>query len=245
MDMILLDWTRMGRNYCLAGAVLDHSGVRIVRPLSARHRNAPVRNVGWSAWQLDGRSRWEIFELLGPEPAAAEPPHLEDLWVRALRPCRRLATVEQRRQVLAATGRRDGEPAFGAPLHTTRAGAFLHAGEGTRSLITLVLSRASIAFAASTRSGMTEPDYRAALTLPQLGERHLPVKDHHLLQMAEQQGSNREERIARLNARLRDMGESIAVRLGLSRPFQWGDAEKPAVCWLMADGFFSASDPQP
>src|SRR5438128_9272970 len=105
--MILLDWTRMGKTYCLAGAVAEGGGMRIVRPLFARFRDALVRNVGWSPWLLDGHKRWEIFELVGPQPADAEPPHLEDVWVRALKPTGRLATAGQRRSILAATNSND------------------------------------------------------------------------------------------------------------------------------------------
>ena len=65
MDMILLDWTRMGRSYCLAGAVLEKGDWRIVRPLPMKHRAAPVRNIGWSPFLFDGHARWEIFELIG------------------------------------------------------------------------------------------------------------------------------------------------------------------------------------
>src|SRR5262249_20124440 len=116
MDLILVDWTRMGRLYCLAGAVLDAKPVRIVRPLQVKHREAPVRNVGWSPYLLDGHARWDIFELIGPVSADPEPPHLEDVWVRALRPRRRSATPEQRRDVLKATSVPPSEPVFGASL---------------------------------------------------------------------------------------------------------------------------------
>src|SRR4051812_1127485 len=84
VDVVLLDWTRMGANYCLAGAIWQGEQWRIVRPLLARHREAPVRNVGWSAYLMDTHCRWEIFELVGPAPAAPEPPHLEDVWVTGL-----------------------------------------------------------------------------------------------------------------------------------------------------------------
>lgn len=46
MDMILCDWTRMGRSYCLAGAVASGSGWTMVRPILHKHAQAPVRNVG-------------------------------------------------------------------------------------------------------------------------------------------------------------------------------------------------------
>jgi hypothetical protein len=40
------------------------------------------------------------------------------------------------------------------------------------------------------------------------------------------------------------MGDQVAVRLGLSRAFNSRSGE-PGVCWLMADGFFSLTEPQP
>ena len=42
---------------------------------------------------------------------------------------------------------------------------------------------------------------------------------------------------------VQQMGDPVAVRLGLSRAFQGGAGN--AACWLMADGFFSLKDPQP
>lgn len=99
--MVLLDWTRMGRSYCLAGVVAEQGGYRVVRPLLARYRGAPVHNVGWSAFLLDGHSRWEIFELIGPTAATIEPPHTEDLWVKAIQSRRQLASPEQRPSPMA------------------------------------------------------------------------------------------------------------------------------------------------
>ena len=55
--MILLDWTRMASSYCLAGAVLQDKQWRIVRPLPTKFRGAMVRNVGWSAYLMDGHAR--------------------------------------------------------------------------------------------------------------------------------------------------------------------------------------------
>src|SRR6267378_2144519 len=50
MEMVLLDWTRMGRSFCVAGALFQDTHYRLVRPLLAKNRQAPVRNVGWSAY---------------------------------------------------------------------------------------------------------------------------------------------------------------------------------------------------
>src|SRR5690349_7506116 len=101
--MIVLDWTRMGKSYCLAGVVEQNGQLRVVRPLPARQRDAPVRNVGWSPFLMDGHSRWEVFELVGIEPAEPLPPHREDVWVRDLRPRRTLANPALRRVILQAT----------------------------------------------------------------------------------------------------------------------------------------------
>jgi hypothetical protein len=139
MEMILLDWTRMAKSYCLAGAVIEQGQVRIVRPLGTKNRDAPVRNVGWSAFLLDGHCRWEVFELIGLTCAAPEPPHLEDLWVRALKARRQLAPPELRRTILNATLAPPDEPLFGAPLMTNRTAAYLPPNIGRRSLISVIV----------------------------------------------------------------------------------------------------------
>src|SRR5437016_1106340 len=117
--MVLLDWTRMGRTYCLAGAIMQDEQWRIVRPLLSSFRNAPVRNVGWSPYLMDGHARWEIMELIAPHRACPEPPHLEDVWVRALKPRGSSASLEQRRAILEATTALPSEPIFGASLTST------------------------------------------------------------------------------------------------------------------------------
>lgn len=245
MDMVLLDWTRMGRQYCLAGAVVGSEPVRIVRPLLAKHRDAPVRNHGWSAYLMDGHVRWEAFELVGAEPADPRPPHVEDLWVRALRPRGRSASLEQRRAILAATTVETGKPVFGDSLRLTRSTAHLARGKGERSLATVVVPARDVRFSASLREGAAEPDVRAALGIPQLGGRLLPVKDHHLLLHAASQATNLTALVRHLGEAVQAMGEQLAVRLGLSRPF--ANEREPAgeVCWLMINGMFSLADPQP
>jgi hypothetical protein len=113
MSFVLLDWTRMGKGYCLAGAVFDGTEARVIRPLSIHHQRAaggpgvislirsffvrsrPAegdRTVAWPAFLMAGRSRWEVFDLVLSRPATPRAPHLEDTWVRGLRPCKRLAT---------------------------------------------------------------------------------------------------------------------------------------------------------
>jgi hypothetical protein len=244
MDMVLLDWTRMGKHYCLAGAVLDGDRIVIVRPLLAKFRDAPARNVGWSAYLMDGCARWEQFELIGAEPADPQPPHVEDLWVRSLRPRGRSATPEQRRAILAATTVTPGQPVFGESLTVTHSSARLDAGAGSRSLATIAASAAGIRFSASLREGADGPDVRAALGVPPLGARLLPVKDHHLLLRAQSAATNLTALVRKLEEIVHGMGDPIAVRLGLSRPFQHDPERGPEACWLMIDGFFSFTDPE-
>lgn len=57
MDMVLLDWTRMGKTYCLAGVVQHDGQLRVVRPLPITRRAEAVRNIGWSPFLMDGHSR--------------------------------------------------------------------------------------------------------------------------------------------------------------------------------------------
>src|SRR5437016_2513042 len=176
--MILLDWTRMGKTYCLDGVTVQDGRQRVVRPLLSRHREEGVRVGGWSAYLLDGHGRWEEFELVGAQPAAPDPPHLEDVWVRALRPRRRTAPAEQRRAVLAATQAGPGEPLFGAPLLTTRSAGYLAPATGQRSLATLVVPAGQLVFGGAGRAGAPEPDLHVKLPIPEIGERVLRVKDH-------------------------------------------------------------------
>ena len=82
--------------------------------------------------------------------------------------------------------------------------------------------------------------------MPDVGDMVLAVKDHHLLQRTHQPGNNVNAQIAALTATIHSMGEQVAVRLGLSRSFHADDrGGVPPGCWLMADGFFSLTDPQP
>jgi hypothetical protein len=244
MDMILLDWTRMAPCYCVAGAVLEQGRWRIIRPLLCKRGHFPPRGAGWSPFYLDGYQRWECFELLGPIPADPEPPHMEDCWVRSLKPRHQAAPPDLRRAILDATIVPLGEPLFGAPLSTTRTAAYLLPGMGCRSLATVVIPSAEIRFGAGWRQGGLEPDVRVTLPLPGVGPRTLPVKDHHLLRQVEARSRDLNQRVQELTRLVRCMGDRVAVRLGLSRPFQ-ASAGGPASCWLMADGFFSPVDPQP
>src|SRR5262249_37933616 len=154
--------------YCLAGAVMADNGINIVRPLLAKHRDAAVSNIGWSAYLMDGHARWELFELVGPEPAVLKPPHVEDVWVRSLRPRGRSAPPEQRRTLLRATTATSGQSVFGVPLTFTRSSACLSCGAGARSLATLIVPSAGIHFSASLREGAEAPDVRAALSVQPL-----------------------------------------------------------------------------
>src|SRR5262249_15636274 len=119
----------------------------------------------------------------------------------------------------------------------------LRSGTGQRSLVTVAVPGRGIAFTGSQRGG-AEPDIRVTLSFPGLGVRSLPGKDHHLLARAGAAAPTLEGRLQAMTQQVRQMGEQVAVRLGLSRSFQ-PDVRGPGLCWLMADGFFSFSDPQP
>lgn len=244
MDMVLLDWTRMGKMYCLAGVVQQNGQLRIVRPLPAENRAAPVRNAGWSPYLMDGHSRWEIFELIDPKPAEASPPHLEDLWVRGMKSRRSMANPALRRAILHATRTPPGEPWFGTALTMTRSCAYVAPRTGQRSLVSIVVPNGAIRFSVSWREGTPEPDTRVSLAVPELEGRSLPVKDHFLLQRAELASSAAEGRMRALSLAVNQMGAEVAVRLGLSRSFQATPGRAESVCWLMADGLFSLNDPQ-
>jgi hypothetical protein len=245
VDLVLLDWTRMGKTYCLAGVIVQDGQPRVVRPLPSRNRDSPVRNVGWSPYLLDGHSRWQLFELVAPEPAFAQPPHLEDVWVRLLRPRNELASPARRRTILQETTAPADKPLFGEELNRTRTAAYLMPGKGNRSLATVVVPAEKVTFGAVWREGTAEPDYRVTLDLPGLAQRTMAVKDHFLLRRAELASSNLNGQLRELARAVRQMGDQVAVRIGLSRAFQASPGRGEGFCWLMADGFFSLTDPQP
>jgi hypothetical protein len=244
VDLILLDWTRMGHIYCLAGAVVESGQYRIVRPLPDRGRKA-LPNQGWSPYLLDGRhSRWEVFELVRPVPAHATPPHVEDWWVKDLKSRHRFASRDERRAILQATLAAPGQPIFGAALERGHAGTYLEPGRGERSLTSVVVHSAEVHFTTRWRDGCDQPDYCVRLPVPDLDERILPVTDHFLLCRAERcYTSDIDARARFLDDAVRLMGHQVLVRLGLSRSFP-AAAGQPGRCWLMADGFFSLDDPQ-
>jgi hypothetical protein len=156
--MILLDWTRMGKLYCLAGVVQHNGQLRVVRPLPIAQRTATVRNVGWSPYLMDGHSRWEIFELLDPKPAEPSPPHLEDVWVRGMQSRRSFADRALRRAILQATQVQSGELWFGAALTTTRSSAYIVPRTGQRSLVSLIVPARAIRFSDEKRKwALTSP----------------------------------------------------------------------------------------
>ena len=245
MEMVLCDWTRMGHAYCFAGAV-EMGAWMTVRPI-LHNRAAPVRNVGWSPFLFDGHCRWEVFELIGVHSPKHEPPHAEDVWIRELRPTGRMAAPAERRAILEAGLRPKDVPLFGHLFADSRGAAYLDAGKGDRSLVTLVVDRKSLTFSGALRQGRAGPDYRVVLDVPGLGPRSVAVVDHFLLQAAELAGESIDARMREIERLVGQMGERIAVRLGLTRPFAPADGDQPAarVCWLMADGFFSFDDPQP
>ncbi|HEV3118753.1 MAG TPA: hypothetical protein VGY58_17010, partial [Gemmataceae bacterium] len=180
----------------------------------------------------------------GPQPAEPQPPHLEDVWVRSLRPRGCLAAPQQRQAILEATLVPAEQPLFGAPLTVTYAAASLQTGAGERSLATVLVPRREIKFTAVTRAGAAEPDFRVVLPVQGAGARSLPVKDHHLIRRIESASTSLDGQLHVLTEILRNMGDPVAVRLGLSRAFVSGQSG-PTACWLMADGFFSFTDPQP
>jgi hypothetical protein len=245
MDMVLLDWTRMGSVFCLAGIVCERNHLRVVRPLPLYGRDALVRNVGWPADFLHGRCRWEVFELVGPASPEPQPPHLEDVWVQTLRPRQRMAPPDLRRSILQATHAPEDRPLFGAPVTETRSSAFLPPGTGCRSLVSITVPAGQIAFTVAQRDGSAEPDYRVTLPVRGREGRILSVKDHFLLQRVELASPALEGRRRALDLAVRLMGPQVVVRVGLSRPFQATPGRAPCACWLMADGFFSPTDPQP
>jgi hypothetical protein len=245
VDLIVLDWTRMGKVYCLAGVVEQDGQYRVVRPLHVRRHSEDNRMAGWSPYLFDGHTRWQTFRMIDPEPAPPEPPHLEDVWVRELRPTKCLLDRERRRAILRATLTPAGQKAFGVPLSTTRSTVYLPPGQGTRSLASIVVGADQMRFHGYHREGALEPDYRVSLSLPGLDGRYLPVKDHFLLQRAETAAPHIDGRVQALQRFVRDMGEQVVVRIGVTRPFQATPTRGPGMCWLMADGFFSLDDPQP
>lgn len=243
MDLILIDWTRMGKGYCLAGAVFQAGACRIVRPLLYRPGPVTTRTLAWSPFLMDGHSRWEVFEMAHPRPAEHPlAPHREDVWVSRLTPRRLTAGPEQRRAILQATLVPPGLPLFGAKLQGTASGAYLDPGQGERSLVSAEVT-SEVRFTAYWREGAAQPDFRARLPLPELGACILPVKDHFLLCQAERHSDDTDERIRYLNAAVARMGPRLVVRLGLSRAYAAAEGQ-PGRCWLMANGFFSADDPQ-
>jgi hypothetical protein len=245
MDMILLDWTRMGKTYCLAGVVCQNGEFRIVRPMPKSNLALPVRNIGWSHYQMDGRQRWQVFELVRPEAAPPLAPHLEDVWVRELRTQGRFADLETRRAILQQTTVEPGEPLFGAPFVLPEGKAFVPPGHGARSLVTVVVPRDCIAFSVYMRPDKSEPLYRVRLDVDGLREYVLPLKDHCLLGRVQQMAVKLDVQRDVLAHLVGEMGQQVAVRVGLSRAYSAIGKEEDAVCWLMADGFFSLANPQP
>jgi hypothetical protein len=102
-----------------------------------------------------------------------------------------------------------------------------------------------ISFSFCRREGSPDSDIRAMLPVPPMGERIVIVKDHHLLKRVEETTHEAAGQITFINRTLQQMGSQVAVRLGLSRAFQGDARQGAAMCWLMADGFFSLHDPQP
>ena len=117
--------------------------------------------------------------------------------------------------------------------------------EGVRSLTSVAVRQQQIELFVQRRNYKPDVDFRVRLHVPELEGLVIPFKDHFLLNRAEQAATTDAERLASLKTALAETGEPLIVRLGVSRPYaQQGSSSLP-VCWLMADGFFSANDPQP
>jgi hypothetical protein len=201
---------------------------------------------GWPAQLMNGRSRWEIFEMVQPVPEHALAPHLEDVWVRSLRPCNSRAAPEVRCAILQAGLAPDNTPIFGVELMWMRSGAqYLSPGTGNRSLATVMVRSAELQFTVDECQGAGESrlQYHVRLNLPRQQSAILAVTDHFLLCQAEQHSPDLDTRRQFLDAAVRAMGERIYVRLGLSRAISF-TPDQPGHCWLMADGFFSPDNPQ-
>ena len=245
MEMILLDWTRMGKSYCLAGVILQENGqLKTVRPLRASHSQLEIRNVGWPLETMEGKSRWDVFELVNPKATLLEAPHLEDLWVDGLKPRGKLNDLARRKAILEGTLRASSQPWFGVPLATTRSAAYLTPGTGSRSLTSVLVSSQQITFFGSWCRGKEKPDFRVTLGIPGLQHLSLPVKDHSLLRRAETSSDHIVEQLQEMTRAVQQMGEWVLARLGLSRGFASHPSRLGSVCWLMADGFFSFQNPQ-
>src|SRR5262245_4470492 len=193
MEMILLDWTRMGKTFCIAGLIPDGSGLRAVRPMpsgtyaggvsanlhgpastsrvsaSASSPTIPPRNLGWFGAQLGAFHRWDVVSLIGESPAEIERPHTEDVWVNKLRSTGRTVPSEQRSAILRSTVVQGYRPHFGIPLLNTRTSAYLKPGIGERSLVTIVAPAHELFFEASKREGAADVDVRVRLKVPGVG----------------------------------------------------------------------------
>lgn len=170
----------MGKCFCLAGVVVDGQRLYVVRPLPVGQRGWESLKLGWESCLLAGYERWQVFELFEPERADATAPHTEDAWVRELRPTSRFAPVEMRRAILAATAQ-NNDPLFGTTLHASRATAFANPGTGKYSLTTIAVPAQDISFRGQRREFSDEVRMRVSLPVRDLGQRTLPVTDHHLL----------------------------------------------------------------
>jgi hypothetical protein len=246
MELVLVDWTQMGDFYCLAGAISQRGSICFVRPLPIRTRKSSSTFNGWPAPRIDGHMRWEVFDMIDPSPEQALPPHLEDAWVRDLRPCRKSVTAEWRRAILEAGVAQPDTPIFGVELKQLPSGScYLDPNTGNRSLATVMLPSAELQFTAHQCDGADASNnrYHVRLNLPGHSAAILAVKDYLLLRQAREYSTNLDSQVSFLNEAVRQMGARICVRLGLARPVSLATGQ-PGRCWLMADGFFSPDDPQ-
>ncbi len=198
MEIVLVDWTQMGEYYCLAGAIRQAGCICFVRPLPVRTRESPSTFNGWPSYRMNGRSRWEIFEMVDPVPHEVIAPHLEDVSVQDLRPRRQSASPEARRAILQAGIAPSDKPIFGVELTQTQRGVcYVAPGTGERSLATVMSPSKEIHFTAhqSEGSGESKYHYHVRLNLPGHGEAILAVKDYSLLCQAAQQATDLDSQV--------------------------------------------------
>jgi len=131
------------------------------------------------------------------------------------------------------------------PLRRDKQKAYLLPSEGSRSLTSVAVRQKQIEMLVERRDYKPDANYRVRLHVPELEGLVIPFKDHFLLRRAEEAAPTDAGRLDALKAAVARMGEPVLVRVGVSRPYAHPGSSSLPVCWLMADGFFSLSDPQP
>jgi hypothetical protein len=109
---------------------------------------------------------------------------------------------------------------FGAPPTLMHAAAYLLPGTGQRSLATVQAPAGGIRFSGRWRAGAPEPDVQVQIDVAGLGDRFLPVKDHHLLCRAARAGTGLEGQLRTLQGLVAAMGDlhGVPTSMGCSSP---------------------------